>query len=578
MLALAPWLARWVVLGKPGYHTPFDWPLAGFLITAGVAVWAAFDRQNAWDKFWLIVGAVLLYYSFANWAAKTGVKALVIQAWMLAILGTLIAVYFTLSHDWDAYPSKYSTITEIGRAIRSAVPETPFDRFHPNVMAGAMAILLPFSAGVTAGSWYGRRTKEVVVGIVLFGLTAAGLVLTGSRGSWAAVVIVAILVLWWLVVRRALTKSRRRRKWFLASIAVVVLLLTLLLILFPSPADTVLSKLPSLESGLKRADLYRNSLILINDYPFIGAGLNNFMMLYSTYSLLLHVGFTTHGHNFFLNLTVEQGIIGVFTFLWMLLLMGEAAWRMMAGRQEIKGSRKPDAVSPANNLTQQAILLGAAVSSILVLVLHGIVDDAIYSSRMVLLIFLPFAFAVPVLLKTRTPSRREQLRAILAGMAILVLIVIFSWRPILSLLNSNLAAVRQGQAELSVYSWPDWPIQDAVRREVDLQSAIAGYEKALSLNPGNAVARRRLGQIKLSLGEYEEAVRHLEVAYSQASWDNATRQLLGEAYIANGQLDLGADLWSSVDNSNGQLLLRESWYGFIGENERMSQLADAIER
>jgi hypothetical protein len=556
------------VLGKPGYHTPFDWPLAGFLITAGVAVWAAFDRQNAWDKFWLIVGAVLLYYSFANWAAGAGVKALVLQAWMLAILGALIAIYFTVSHDWDAYPSKYAAITEIGRAIRSAVPETPFDRIHPNVMAGAMAILLPFSAGVTAGSWYGKRTKEVVAGIVLFSLTAAGLILSGSRGSWVAVAIVVFLVLWWLVIRRAVTKSRRRRKWFLASIAVVVLLLTLLLILFPSPVDTVLSKLPSLESGLKRADLYRNSLILINDYPFIGAGLNNFMMLYSTYSLLLHVGFTTHGHNLLLNLTVEQGIIGLFIFLWMLLLMGEAAWRMMAGRQERKGSRKSDPDSTANNFTQQAILLASAVSSVLVLVLHGIVDDAIYSSRMVLLIFVSFAFAVPLLIKTRTPSRREQLRAILAGMAILVLIVIFSWRPILSLLNSNLAAVRQGQAELSVYSWPDWPIQDAVRRDVDLQPAIAGYEKALSLNPGNAVARRRLGQIKLSLGEYEEALRHLEVAYSQASWDNATRQLLGEAYLMTGRIDEGVELWSRTNNEQGQLALRSAWYRDFETSEK----------
>jgi cytochrome c-type biogenesis protein CcmH/NrfG len=561
-------LARWKLIGKPGFHTPFDWPLAAFLITAGVAVWAAFDRQNAWSKLWLILGAVLLYYSFANWAARAGVKALVIQSWMLAFIGTLIAMYFIVSHDWDAYPSKYAAITQVGRAINSAIPDFPFERFHPNVLAGAMAMLVPFSAGSALVSWNENQKRNFAVALALSIITLTGLILSSSRGAWAAVATGVLLVFWWLTIRRITLKRRQRRTLFFTSIAAVLLLLTLLLIIFPGLLDGVLSDLPSLESGLKRADLYRNSLILINDYPFIGAGLNNFMMLYSSYALLLHVGFTTHGHNLYLDLTVEQGIIALFVFLWMLLLIGEAAWRMMYTERASKGSRNPPNDPVDITYNNRSVLLGSAVISILVLILHGVVDDAIYSSRMVLIMFVPFAFAVPELLKARTPSLRQQIRAVLAGLAILALIVVFSWRPIFSLLNSNLAAVRQGQAELSVYSWPDWPVQDSVRREVDLGSAITGYEKALSLNPGNASARRRLGQIKLSTGDYEEALRHLEVAYSQASWDNATRQLLGEAYLMNGRMEEGIRLWSITNNEQRQLDLRSWWYSEVETPEK----------
>ena len=43
-------------------------------------------------------------------------------------------------------------------------------------------------------------------------------------------------------------------------------------------------------------------------------------------------------------------------------------------------------------------------------------------------------------------------------------LLVFLWRPLQSTAISNLAAVRQSQVELSQYSWPEWPIQDALRR------------------------------------------------------------------------------------------------------------------
>jgi hypothetical protein len=291
------------------------------------------------------------------------------------------------------------------------------------------------------------------------------------------------------------------------------------------------------------------------------------MMIYSTYALFLHVGFAGHGHNLFLDLTIQQGIFAVLILFWMLVLMGEAVWRVLGGRRVLKRPG-PAASERANKQTsRQGILLGAAALSILILILHGLVDDAIYGTRMVILLFVPFAFAVPELLRAKTPDARQQVRAIFVGLLIVGIILIFSWRPVLSLFNSNLAAVRQGQAELGVYEWPEWPVQDAVRSEVDLAPAIEGYERAISLNPGNASARRRLGQILLSLGEYGEAIRHLEDAYAQAPWDNATRQLLGEAYLVHGRVDDGDALWSRVNNAQGQLQLRAGWYSYIDARE-----------
>jgi tetratricopeptide (TPR) repeat protein len=127
-----------------------------------------------------------------------------------------------------------------------------------------------------------------------------------------------------------------------------------------------------------------------------------------------------------------------------------------------------------------------------------------------------------------------------------------------------------------VYEWPEWVVQDELRRKLDLQPAVAHYEQALALSPDNGAANRRLGQIELSLGEYEDALLHLQTAYKATPWDNATRQLLGEALIVNGRIEEGAEMWATVDRSNNQLDLRAFWYEYIGDSQRLAWVRAAI--
>jgi len=193
-----------------------------------------------------------------------------------------------------------------------------------------------------------------------------------------------------------------------------------------------------------------------------------------------------------------------------------------------------------------------------------------------MLLFTPLALSMPY----PRPSEAEnptttKLVFLALGVSLILVLGVFFWRPLQSSALSNLAAVRQSRAELSLYSWPEWPIQDALRREIDLAPVIAGYEKALELNPGNVSANRRLGQIELSLGRYEDALGHLESAYKARSWDNAARQLYGEALLANGFVEDGAAMWRQVNNKQGQLSYREFWYKHIGDDERLAAVRSA---
>jgi hypothetical protein len=310
--------------------------------------------------------------------------------------------------------------------------------------------------------------------------------------------------------------------------------------------------LPGENTAVGRAQLLRSTPTLVRDYPLIGAGLGGFQMLYSTYVLLSYVGYTVHSHNLYLNVAVEQGLLAVLALAWMWALFGLAVWRGLLQSGPRRGSGA----------------LGAAALSLVIILIHGLVDDVLYGSRGVLLLFVPLAFAVPFLRQQAKARARWLSWALPIGLILLVLVALLLRGPALSLLSSNLAAVHQSQAELSVYAWPEWPIQDEVRRQEELSLPIAEYERALALNPDNASANRRLGMIELSLGEYKDALAHLEAAYASEPNSATTRQLYGEALIANGRLEEGRALWAKVPNDLGQLEARVFWYEHIGDEER----------
>jgi hypothetical protein len=317
------------------------------------------------------------------------------------------------------------------------------------------------------------------------------------------------------------------------------------------------------ETFLRQFEFQRSSLLLARDYPLIGAGLDQFQMLYSTYVLLIHVGFMPHSHSLFLNVAIEQGLPGLLALIWIGGLLAVVVWRRVLWPK----------TTPAT--TADSTPVGIVALSLVVILVHGTVDNALQGPG-ALFLFVPLAFAVPDVQEQQQSARqRRVLSVLLVGLPLALALL---WpRGFLSLVYSNLGAVHQSRAELSVYEWPTWPIQDAVRLKVDLSRSISEFERALALEPGNPTANRRLGMIELSLGEYEAALGHLEAAYTVEPENVTTRQLLGEALVANGRVDEGKALWSTVSNEQRQLEMRAFWYSYIGDTERELWVRQAID-
>ena len=571
LIALAPWAARLVRTGRPFPLTGFEIPFLLFLLTAAAAVWSAPDREVAAAKFWLVVGAVLLFYAFVglgeeatrNKVQGTGgeVHGGELGAWLLAGFGAAVAVYFVATHDWDQFPVRIAALDRLGRALQEPLPALPGHRLHPTVVGGLLGLAAPFALAVTA-----RRARSPggrpwgVLGAVFVFVIALGLVLTVDGGAWVSMAAVVVAIALWLALGRLVGRARRRWQLLLAILAVTVAGALLAAWLRPDVALSVLDRLPG-GADLGRLTYYRDGLALAQDYPFIGAGLDSFMMLYSTYQLLIHVGFTVHAHNLFIDVALEQGIVATLPLvaMWGIAALG---WTLAVEREEQAGSR-------------ESLWLGAAMLALLTIAVNGMVDDALYGSRALLLLFVPLAFAVPAVRRAGL-ARRLNLAA--AGLILVATLLVAALPSLRAAWWANLGAVEQSRAELAVYSWPEWRLQDELRRQLDLSPAVAHYQQALALDPNHFSANRRMGQIALSLGTYEAALAYLQRAYAAMPWDNATRQLYGEALIANSQVAEGARLWQTVNNQQSQLAARLFWYEYIGDEERLAAVRSALPR
>lgn len=569
--------SRYLVYGSLGPRTHFEIPLLLFLVSAGVAVWSAYNQTTAWSKFWLIVGGIAIFYAFAHWSHLEDPGIAEQQAILLSLLGASVACYFLLTHNWEQFPGKVKLLEQFGRSLQAPLPDLPGHRLNPNVAGGILATMVPFGfASIILTRSNNHRPWFFASVVALFAIVL-GLLLSSSRSAWIGLLAASGVAIWSTISARFSSNPNLRRYLIFGGLAGVLIITAIALFVFSSGAERLVQLLPKTDTGSSRYDLLRNSLPLIGDYPFIGAGLGGYMMLYSTYSYLLHVGYIAHSHNLYFDVLIEQGIMALISLLWMGLLMVKAVWHSIGlefgGRSG--ALENPQLSGEVSN--GKRIMLWAASLSLITVLVHGLVDDTFYGSRALLLLFFRFAFAVPVLTKLPAATKKKSLRKALIVLGMLLLVLLIWRRPLTSLAYSNYAAVTQSKAELSEYNWPEWPIQDAVRRKQDLSQSMNAYEKALEIYPDNANAARRLGQIELSLGNYAAALVHLKLAYEITPWDNSTRQMLGEAYLVNGQLEAGRELWKTVNNTEQQLAARVFWYEFIQDETRRQQLLTAVE-
>lgn len=548
-----------------------------FLITALVGVTIAHDPAPAWAKFWLIVGAIGLYYALSH---QTFALTRYLAYAFVGIFGVGLCGYFYLTNDWSAGATKMPWLAALSGQLMSSAPSLISHRMHPNVVGGMLAMAIPFyiplitllraPSSQSISAQRALALRIVSVGwVTAFGFALVTLILTASRGAWAALAVMCgVWVLWRLVGVRLRKQNGvvNHRDWHLRLIltggAVVVGSLGIVLFAF----IILQAQLPGAAALSNRLTLLQDTLLLARDYIVTGAGLGMFEMQLSMYTLLIHVTYIVHSHNLLLNLLIEQGVFGLLSYTFL------SVSAVVIALQRLRAARSGSATA-----------IEAAVVATGVILLHGMVDDAFYGSRGLLLLFAPMGLIITAptvnIVQSDTSGTLRARRwisakaMVAAALCVVAVVSVIMHRPILAALYANLGAVEQSRVELGAYD--EHRLErtiDIIRHEVNLDRAIGMFHQAVGFDNGNATARQRLAAIAMSKGAYTDALAHMQSAWAAGHRDSTTRMLLGDAYVANGNPALAAETVKGLPWAVSRLSLQAAFrYAAQNDHKRAAE-------
>jgi hypothetical protein len=574
LIVLVPWIVRLLAGRFPFKRTVFDLPLAIFLVTAGVGVWAAYQREAAWAKFWIILGAVFLFYALAN-QSKDNLWPI---AGFLGLSGAMLAVYFALTNDWQAQAHDLKILHGLTRQWMSLRPALRLPALPPNIAGGILALLLPFPLALGLRAWASQKWVSVLASIGIFGIILVGLVLTSSRGAWLASAAALGIWLAWGVSGLIASRLRQpRNKFFFLILISTGTLLLLVILANPGGIGGLVNWLPGISNFGSRSSLARSALSLVVDFPITGGGLRSFPGLYSQYIRITPFFLFAYSHNFYLDVALEQGVFG---WLAMVTVLLGTAW-LLVGHLRAERDR-----------VDFHWLGWAVLAGLITVCLHGLIDDALYGGKGTPLLFLlagiAFSLSRPgpvnepgVALETGNgrsePGGWRDRRWKLAGVAIfgVALVALLGWRPaVLAQWYANLGAVQMARVELA-----DWPMRkwNESSDTSALNQVTNLFDRALSFNPNNKTAHHRLGLIALQARDYTTAEAHLRRAYLSDPGNFGLIKALGYSCVWSGQIVDGVNFLEKIPEAEHELKIYVNWWKQLGRADLSDKAQSSLD-
>lgn len=320
------WFLRWLGRGRPAVPTPANLPTLLLLMTAGFSLYVTFDTATTYIWAVRLIAGIALLLGIVNWARSEAHLALLGLG--AVALGLMMALLTPLGIEWrDTLELPAGALPALSDRLASLRGS-----FNPNMMAGALAVLMPFPLALlifspvrfpsTRGAvlrpiaWLlDRPWIRVPFCLLTLAVMLAALFITQSRGGWigaGAALLVLMAGRWpgWGVILPAAVGAGGYFLWHSD--------------LLTTPQRYLVTS--SLSSLAGRGDIWTRALYVLRDFPFTGVGLGMFgkaaEWLYPDYNGFNVVRYP-HAHNLFLQVGADMGIPGLLAYLW---LLGTAFW------------------------------------------------------------------------------------------------------------------------------------------------------------------------------------------------------------------------------------------------------------
>ena len=476
------------------------------------------------------------------------------------ILGGLWTILFIFTQRWDLRVVDIDFVNgviEKWERIRPAGLETFIQ--NEDILGGVLAIFAPLLVSVLIlrrkyERFFGSILTPVILGVILFGVF-----ISGSRPAWAGMLVSA---LFYVFLFFAFFANQRVRKWaaILSSFIFVSLLIVVGLSNYQESSvflGKTISNIPSLK---ERQFLYQQMEYLVQDFFFTGGGLAAFPGLYSRYILKIPNLYLSYGHQFYLDLWLELGFLGLMGF--MIIVVRSLG----AG---LKGYLSDE--DAARGIFRIAILSGWAG-----LLFSGFYEDAVFGLKgTVILLFLPgLMVAINRDLQQENPkiesetilAKQEPRSRIILGVGLLIAIGIIlsvARNDLLSNWYANLGAV--GLAKEGLAGWPEQAPGEF--DSINTDSAENYFEKALQLDPENFTANYRQGIIAFRKQDFEIAKNYLEKAFRKEPDNVGVLKYLAYSYAWSGDEARAYELFKKTPGAKQELQIYGGWLKSINRDE-----------
>jgi O-antigen ligase len=528
-----------------------------FLITSFMGLLVAYNQDQAVHKFVLIVLSILLFYSLTYQTQEN----LWIIAIGLGVFGALTTIIFVLTNNWSTFPADFQFVEDFGNwwtKLGTGVELESYNNaelFHANIVAGINAILLPLSAATTIHFWRSRNNILFAINLSILLFLIIGLIITSSRAAWVATI-------FGLLFFAGLTKSTIRdfltiRKFVIVLISISIIAMGVFTpLLIPDYINNSTLQISEVTSFDSRVQLASQTYFLIADFPFTGGGLGSFPGLYSQYILSIPFFMFGYSHNLYLDLMLEQGIFGF--VLWVLIIIACFSTLRTIFQQKYHNG--------ASTLFASAIFSG-----LIILLIHGIIDDPIYSSTW----GLPMLFVFPGLTIALTEndsvillnSASNKLFPIIVILVLVTTAFIVFRNQIIAKWYANIGAINLAKIELADWPTNEWnePVSFSVYDQAE-----NFFTRSLSLQETNLTANYRQGLVWMARHDFQEALPYLETALKKRPEHRGIRKNLGYSYTWLGKYEQAELVLEQIPEAQTEMKV----YQWLWQNQGRYDLAD----
>ncbi len=459
-----------------------------FLLTQLLAAPWTICPQETMDTVLLFAAGVLLFYVGA-WYARDGAATGRIFGGLA--LATLFACIFAMQQHFGgleetrAYASTHVDASTAPKDFLARITSNRvFGSFvYPNTLAGFLVVAF---APVLAWIWVRARGWDVRVKWIAL-VFAAGemlfcLLLTGSRGGFAAFGCMTLAVLWCLVPKG---------RWGAAKAIVALVLVLGVVVALARHGGLLHFGTGSLEA---RTDYWGGAVRIIKDHPWIGTGPGTFGSIYPMYKTALTEE-AAAVHNNFLQMWSDSGVLAFVAFAALWIIAVRDAFRLARTR--------------AGDVAAAAIC-GALVGW----TVHGLVDFELYVPGVALPVFILLGTLQGLKELPKTDSVAPRRRAnwfVAAGCVALVAAVLWiECRALAAAFEGEKArrigrtytmAIEDNRQAVHLAPWNTQlqsSLGEAALRVGNLEEAFAAYRHAIETDPYRASGWWQLARVKMA--------------------------------------------------------------------------------